>query len=56
MRASLVNRYFFSRWANAATRLLAPPRSADDAREWLHHHYAPSTWKDLWYLLLRGAN
>jgi flavin-dependent dehydrogenase len=57
IRASLVNRYFFSRLGDRGYgAFLRRLGSADDAREWLHHHYAPSAWKDLWYLLLRGAH
>jgi len=57
MRASLVNRYLFARLGDRGyDAFLRRLGAAEDAREWLRRHYAPSVWKDLWYLLLRRAN
>lgn len=57
MRASLVNRHFFARLGDCGyAAFLSRLGAAEDAREWLRRHYAPSVWKDLLYLLLRRAS
>lgn len=48
-RASVVNRYFFSRMGHPGYRwLMRALRRAPDPRDWLRGFYAPSCWKSLW--------
>lgn len=48
-RASVVNRYFFSRMGHPGYRwLMRALRRASDPRQWLRRFYAPSAWKSLW--------
>ena len=48
-RASVVNRYFYSRMGHTGYRwLMRALRRAPDPREWLRRFYAPSLWKSLW--------
>jgi flavin-dependent dehydrogenase len=53
IKSSFVNRYFFERLGDPGYRaFLSRLGAAEDAREWLRGHYAPSAWKNLWYTLL----
>jgi flavin-dependent dehydrogenase len=53
MRTSFVNRFFYARLGDRGYSLfLRRLGAAGDAREWLRGHYAPSIWKDLWYLFV----
>jgi flavin-dependent dehydrogenase len=53
IKTSFVNRYFYEKLGNPGYHaFLSRLGAADDAREWLRGHYAPSTWKSLWCGLL----
>jgi flavin-dependent dehydrogenase len=53
IRTSFVNRYFYEKLGNSGYQVfLSRLGAAEDAREWLRNHYAPSAWKSLWCLLL----
>jgi flavin-dependent dehydrogenase len=53
IRTSFVNRYFFERLGNPGyNAFLTRLGAAEDAREWLRGHYAPSGWKELLFRLL----
>lgn len=54
LRASLVNRFFFSKMGDRGyTAFLKRISQVDDAREWLHGHYEPSLWKNLGFPIIR---
>lgn len=54
IKTSFVNRYFYERLGNPGyNAFLSRLGAAEDAREWLRGHYAPSVWKSLWCGLLR---
>jgi flavin-dependent dehydrogenase len=54
IKASFVNRYFYEKLGNPGyNAFLTRLGAAEDAREWLRGHYAPSVWKSLWCGLLR---
>lgn len=57
IQSSVVNRYFYERLGNPGYRAFLSRLSAShDARQWLHRHYAPSTWKSLFSrMLARGS-
>jgi flavin-dependent dehydrogenase len=53
IKTSFVNRYFYERLGNIGYHaFLSRIGAADDAREWLRSHYAPSRWKNLLYTML----
>jgi flavin-dependent dehydrogenase len=53
IRTSFVNRYFYEKLGNHGYHaFLSRLGAAEDAREWLRGHYAPSVWKSLWCGLL----
>ena len=53
IKASFVNRYFYERLGNTGYHaFLSRLGAADDAREWLRGHYAPSVWKNLLHTIL----
>ena len=53
IKTSFVNRYFYERLGNPGYHaFLSRLGAAQDAREWLRGHYAPSIWKSLWCSLL----
>ena len=53
IKTSFVNRYFYEKLGNTGyDAFLSRLGAAQDAREWLRGHYAPSVWKSLWCGLL----
>jgi len=56
LHASLVNRYFFGKLGDRRyTAFLKRISRADDAREWLHRHYAPNWRKSVCFPIVRFA-
>ena len=56
MRTSIVNRYFYERLGDTGyNEFMRRIGRAEDAREWLRVHYAPSFWKSLWFPIARKA-
>jgi flavin-dependent dehydrogenase len=54
LRASLVNRYAFSRMGDAGYgRLMRSIAAMADARQWLRRHYSPTLWKRFAFPLIR---
>jgi flavin-dependent dehydrogenase len=54
LRASLVNRYAFSRMGDAGYgRLMRSIAAMADARQWLRRHYSPTLWKRFAFPLVR---
>jgi flavin-dependent dehydrogenase len=48
IQSSVVNRFFYERLGDRGYRaFLARLSASEDARAWLHGHYAPSAWKSL---------
>ncbi len=56
LRTSLVNRYCFSRMGDRGyARLMRSIGRSRDARQWLHHHYAPTLAKRLFFPVAQRA-